>query len=220
MLRAFRIGYVISLISCLAHGLIYADLSRVEKLSEHYESGAHEAELASIAAAVQAQFSTRAAHDQQVVIFDIDDVAFCCYPFYKNVVEQGYVWEEFLQRSDSLDSYHDFLHHVQLPAFTSMLQLYQHFVSLGYKIIFLTSRKYDVYDLTVQNLHVAGYIGFERLIMRSEEDVKIRGGRFKERARTALVQEGYDIVCTIDDAEANLQGAHVGLAVKIPNYLF
>jgi len=217
---ALRARYIISLISCFAHGISCASSLPPEALYVHYEHGAHEAELASIAATVRAQFSTHAAHDQQVVIFDVDDVALSCYPFFKDIIQNGHVWEEFLQSPNSLDIYHEFLHRAQLPAFTPLLQLYQHFISLGYKIIFLTSRKYDIYDLTLQNLHSAGYIGFERLIMRSEEDIKIRGGRFKERARTALVKEGYEIVCTIDDAEANLQGAYVGHAVKIPNYLF
>ncbi len=55
--------------------------------------------------------------------------------------------------------------------------------------------------------------------MYAEQDSHLNGADFKEQARIRLAEKGYEILCTLDDINHNLQGAHVGYAVKIPNYL-
>ncbi len=215
-----RIGalFISSITSLLYYGTTHTQSSPDKILVIHYESGAHDKELETITATVRTQFATYATHDKQIILFDIDDTALSCYPFFKEVTQKGHVWNEYLQ-SHSMDGYYEFLRSVQLPAFAPMLQLYQHFINLGYKVMFLTARKDHAYDVTLRNLHAVGYTNFERLIMLTEKDYNVSGAKFKEQTRIQLFEEGYEIVCTLDDANGNLQGSHVGYAVKIPNYL-
>jgi predicted secreted acid phosphatase len=180
-----------------------------EATRAYYEDGGYDRDLAAIVTTVQAQFSQPAEHDKQVVIFDVDDVALSAYPFFK-AHDFGLAWTTWCST----------VQEGKLPAVEQMKALYQYFQKLGYKIVFITSRSSKFHEATHNNLITVGYTNFERLITRGIDQEKMHGAHFKEQERTKLVQEGYEIVCCIDDLENNLKGAHVGYAVKIPNMLY
>ncbi len=134
-MSVFCISYIIGLFH---HKTVHTTVARDQHITTHYESGTHDKELAAITQRVKIQFSLPALHDKQVILFDIDDTALSCYPFFKHIIQHGYVWDEYL-RSASMDTYYEFLRSTQLPAFTPIRELYQHFIDLGYKVIFLTN---------------------------------------------------------------------------------
>jgi len=189
-----------------------------KEIRVYYEQGHHDHVLASIAKTVRERFSTPAQHDKQVVIFDVDEVSLSPYPFFEHVTRNGSSWRKIHECPNGAAIYYQFLKHIQLPPFEHIYCLYRHFVDLGYKIIFLTYRPYEVREETLHNLRAVGYVDFDRLITPPAEPLALSGGAFKEQARIQLTAEGYEIVCCLDDYEENLQGAYVGHAVKIPSY--
>jgi len=201
---------IISMILSTAHAAALHNLENVKNAIEfHYEQGGYAKELQQIAQEVRARFSAPAAHAKQVIIFDIDEVALSAYPWYKE--------RDFGMTTDWLFHCWRFK---TFPATPAIKALYDHFRDLGYAIIFLTARYYEFYEPTHNNLRAEGYTEFERLITRSPEEVGMPVGAFKELARSRLVEQGYEIICCIDDNSAALQGKHVGHPVKIPNYLY
>lgn len=208
-LQTFRI----LILASLATANIFAELSSLrvtkEAVRHYYENGGYEADLKNIVSSVRALFMHPAQHAKQVVIFDVDETALSIYQWYKE--------NDF---GISYAVYCYVLREQKLPATPQIKELYEHFRSLGYAIIFLTARSEHLYEKTRNNLITEGYTTFEHLITRSKEEAHLPLGVFKESVRCRLVQQGYEIVCCIDDNHKALQGLHVGHPVKIPNYLY
>jgi len=185
------------------------NLARVkDAVQEYYEGDGYKQDLDKIVKVVCAQFAQPALHNKQVIIFDVDEVALSMYNWFKE--------RDFGMTSEF---YYPGLRVKHFPAVPQIKVLYDYFKNLGYTIIFLTGRYDEVYESTRINLIAEGYTEFEYLITRSsEEDLPV--GVFKELARLKLVEQGYEIMCCIDDNSSCLQGKHVGYTVKIPNYLY
>jgi len=208
-----KLGRLFLGIVCSSFYLLECELHNLETVKKtiihHYENGGFQQELHQVVASVRDRFPDRASHDKQVVIFDVDEVALSMYHLFKE--------NDFGMPGEY---YFNCLRTKTFAALLPIKELYEHFKDLGYTIIFLTSRKHEFYEKTRENLIEVGYSHFDRLITRSQEESSMPSSLFKEQARLKLTQEGYEIVCCVDDLEANLQGAHVGYPVKIPNYIY
>jgi predicted secreted acid phosphatase len=111
----------------------------------------------------------------------------------------------------------------QVHRFLQFLQvkdLYDYLLQKNAKIIFLTGRFQEEYDYTFQNLINEGFTTFDTLIVRRPEEQKLPAVEFKSNVRTALTQQGYDIIGNVGDQWTDLDGPYSGIKIKIPNYLY
>ena len=94
------------------------------------------------------------------------------------------------------------------------------FLTKEFKIIFLTGRNSNEYDVTYKNLIQEGYTTFDTLITQSKDDQKLKPQEFKSKVRTELTNQGYEIIGTVGDQWTDLNGPYSGIQIKIPNYLY
>jgi acid phosphatase len=180
-----------------------------ESVKEYYESGKFDEELDKVIREAKDKFSKTEFTENSVVIFDVDETALNNYEISKKM-GYGYVYE----------MVYEWTQDAKVPAFPQVKELYDHLLSKGLKIIFLTARRDDEYDATYENLITQGYAQFDTLITKSKNEYDMKSVDFKIAKRVELVQEGYEIIGTVGDQWSDLEGAHHGIQVKIPNYLY
>ncbi|KAK7304508.1 hypothetical protein VNO77_42389 [Canavalia gladiata] len=79
------------------------------------------------------------------------------------------------------------------PAIPPVLRLFDKLAEIGFKVILLAGRdKETLSQVTIDNLHNQGFIGFEQLIMRTAA-YKGQSATFKSYIRKQLEDEGYRI---------------------------
>ncbi|CAH1445992.1 unnamed protein product [Lactuca virosa] len=85
------------------------------------------------------------------------------------------------------------------PGIPAILGLFRNLVESGFKVFLISGRDETAFGLvTVQNLHLQGFFGFQRLILRSEAYKGQSGVVYKSEIRRKLVEEGYRIWGNVD----------------------
>jgi len=179
------------------------------EVMHYYESGCFAEELRTIVQHTKRQFTQPTADPKEIIIFDVDFTALNYYEHMKSI-QFGYV----------ANLFHQWIMAADAPAMPSMLALYTHFKELGYTIFFITERQPDEFEATQENLKRAGFEGYERLIIRSEEQCAIPYITYKGCIRAGLVAQGYKIIASASDQEQDFIGDNIGFPIRIPNYLF
>ncbi|KAI4331650.1 hypothetical protein MLD38_029815 [Melastoma candidum] len=110
----------------------------------------------------------------------------------------------------------------ECPAIPAMLGLFRRLIEAGFKVILLTGRNEEsLGEATVENLQSQGYIGYERLIMRSAAYRGQSAVTYKSAIRKQLVEQGYRIWGNIGDQWSDIQGEFAGnRTFKIPNPMY
>lgn len=197
-----------SSMSCF--GRTPVNLTIAKKRVEHYyECGRYDKDLNRVVKRAIQYFKKLKACPQDAVIFDIDDTVLSNYCDEKDI-RFGYIPKlshEWVMRADA-------------PAIEQTKCLYDYLCKRGFRIIFITGRKYDEYDATVKNLKNQGFHQFDKLIVRSKEEEGLSALEYKTVHRAKLVQEGYTIVGNIGDQWSDLRGGNSGYQVKLPNYRY
>ncbi len=147
--------------------------------------------------------------NNSVVIFDVDETALDNYGLAKQM-DFGYVYDLNKKWNEELKA----------PAIKETQDLYFYLLNKGIKIIFLTARNYNEYEVTYKNLIQVGYSGFDTLITQSKVDQNLKSQEFKSKVRTELTTQGYEIVGTVGDQWTDLNGPYSGIQIKLPNYLY
>ncbi|XP_074353338.1 acid phosphatase 1 isoform X2 [Apium graveolens] len=108
------------------------------------------------------------------------------------------------------------------PAIPATLRLFNKLVEAGFKVILITGRDEEtLYQATSDNLHNQGFIGYERLILRSAANKGQGGVVYKSEKRKQLVEEGYRIWGNVGDQWSDLQGDFIGnRTFKLPNPMY
>ena len=174
---------------------------------KYYTSGRYEKDLKKIVNRAIKHFKKVRLHEKQTIIFDIDNTILSTFPLEKSV-------------SFGCTPFHKWALEARAPVIPEVKRLYDYLVNQGFKIVFLTSRKYNEYDATIKNLKREGIITFDKLIVRQPHELKIKTVDYKSSCRKELTEQGYNIVGTIGDQQSDLDGPHAGYRVKIPNYLY
>ncbi|KAJ3699617.1 hypothetical protein LUZ61_003322 [Rhynchospora tenuis] len=107
-------------------------------------------------------------------------------------------------------------------AILPVLDLFNKLIERGYKVFLLTGRDDLTFrDITTANLHNQGFVGYERLIMRTA-DYKGKGAKFfKSAMRKQLMDEGYRLRGNVGDQWSDLQGDYLAdRNFKIPNPMY
>lgn len=107
-------------------------------------------------------------------------------------------------------------------AIPSVLGLFNKLIDHGFKVILLTGRNEDTLgQVTIDNLHNQGFIGYERLIMRTAEYKGQSAVMYKSYIRKQLENEGYRIWGNLGDQWSDLQGNSSGnRTFKLPNPMY
>ena len=178
-------------------------------VKDYYESGKYDEEMNEIINDTKEKFNKIEIKLNSAVIFDVDDTALSNYEISKRL-DFGYDYK----------IVQDWVLSAELPAIKQVKELYDFLKSKNVKLIFLTGRNFEEYDATYKNLISQGYTGFDTLIVRSEEQKKIKSQIFKSSVREELTKSGYDIIGTVGDQWTDLNGPYSGLQIKVPNYLY
>ncbi|XP_019465345.1 PREDICTED: acid phosphatase 1-like [Lupinus angustifolius] len=107
-------------------------------------------------------------------------------------------------------------------AIPSVLDLFNKLIDQGFKIILLTGRDEEIFhQVTIENLHNQGFIGYERLIMRNASYKGQSAVKYKSSIRKQLEDEGYRIWGNLGDQWSDLQGSSSGnRTFKLPNPMY
>lgn len=180
-----------------------------DKVMHYYEVGCFENELCRVIKKAKKRFSAPATSPRQVVIFDVDETALSEYRNLKSIAF-GYV--------PKLS--HEWVMCACAPAMPEVRDLYHYVLERGYHVIFVSGRRHNEAEATKRNLLEQGFTGFDRLIVRSQDEETLTAFKYKSEVRTRLTQEGYEIVGCVADQWSDLEGPYTGRAVKIPNYIY
>ncbi|TKY69007.1 Acid phosphatase 1 [Spatholobus suberectus] len=108
------------------------------------------------------------------------------------------------------------------PAIPSVLRLFNILVGKGFKVFLLTGRDEETLgQVTQNNLHNQGFIGYERLILRSAAYKGKSAVKYKSDVRKQLQDQGYRIWGNVGDQWSDLQGNYLGnRTFKLPNPMY
>lgn len=209
------LGFLLVLIQLTAVECVYSHKHPLnltiakEQVEQYHECGQYDRDLEAIVNKAIAHFNRVPARNNATVVFDIDDTVLSDYANEKEI-NFGYIPKlshEWIMRADA-------------PAIPQAKKLYDYLQKKGFKIIFLSGRKYDEYDASIKNLKEQGFTTFDKLIVRSKEEEKISAKHYKTKQREQLTQEGYRIVGTVGDQFSDIKGPYSGYRIKLPNYRY
>jgi len=198
----------IIIISCSPNQLVNLRIAK-DTVKDYYESGKYDEEMKEVIGDAKEKIDKVEIKKNSVVIFDVDETALNNYGLAKQM-DFGYVYDLNKKWNEELKA----------PAIKETQDLYFYLLNKGFKIIFLTGRNSNEYDVTYKNLIQEGYSGFDTLITQSKEDQKLKAQEFKSKVRTELTNQGYEIVGTVGDQLTDLNGPYSGIKIKLPNYLY
>lgn len=178
------------------------------KVEEYYECGKYDKETDKVVNKAIRHFKKIAVTCNSVVIFDIDETVLSNYCDEK-AISFGYI--------PKLS--HEWIMKAKMPSIPQTKRLYDYLVCRGFRIIFLSGRKHNEYDVTIKNLKEQGFHEFDLLIVRSLEEEKLTAQEYKTNRRRLLMQSGYKIVGMVGDQCSDLVG-YSEYMLKIPNYRY
>ncbi len=208
MKKFLALIFLFSLISCTSNEIVNLRTAK-DIVKDYYESGKFDEELNKVIADAKKKFNDVKPSKNSVVIFDVDETVLDNYELAKQM-DFGYVYELNKKWNQELKA----------PAIEQTKDFYNYLLQQGFKVIFLTGRNSDEYDVTYKNLIRAGYKGFDTLITQRPDEQNLKSREFKSKKRTELTNNGYEIVGTVGDQWTDLDGPYSGIKVKIPNYLY
>ncbi len=175
----------------------------------YYEAGRYDADLKRIVDNSINYFKKITPGEKSVVIFDVDDTVLTDYKEAK-AMSFGYI--------PKLS--HEWIIKANAPEIKEVKRLYDYLVKRGFRIIFMTGRKFNEHEATIENLKKRGFNTFDKLIVRQEHELKLIAVEYKSFRRKELSKEGYEIVGTIGDQFSDLEGGFSGYKIKLPNYKY
>ena len=208
MKKALTLLLTIIVISCSSNQIVNLGTAK-DIVKDYYESGKFDIEMNEVIKEAKEKFDKVEVKNNSVVIFDVDETALNNYGLAK-LMGFGYVYDLNKKWNEELKA----------PAIEQTKDLYNYLLNKGFKIIFLTGRNSNEYDVTYKNLIQAGYTQFDTLITQGVEDQKLNAQEFKSKIRTELTNQGYKIVGTVGDQWTDLNGPYSEIQIKIPNYLY
>ncbi|KAK9131075.1 hypothetical protein Sjap_011562 [Stephania japonica] len=151
---------------------------------------------------------------KEVWVFDVDETVLSNVPY-------------FSQHGFGPELFHSVAFNAWVTSKAPMLpeshKLYMtlHFFSENQNSIFLTGRSESQREVTGANLRKAGYIKWEKLILKGEEDVGKPVVVYKSEKRRELEKEGYKIVGNIGDQWSDIRGSGIGnRTFKLPDPMY
>ncbi|KAF8402457.1 hypothetical protein HHK36_010541 [Tetracentron sinense] len=108
------------------------------------------------------------------------------------------------------------------PAIPAVLGLFEKLIEGGFKVLLVTGREEETLgQATLDNLYNQGFIGYERLILRTSAYKGQSAVLYKSEIRKQLVGQGYRIWGNVGDQWSDLLGDCLGnRTFKLPNPMY
>lgn len=146
-------------------------------------------------------------------VFDVDETLLSNLPYY---AQHGYGSEIF----DHVEFDKWVLEGVA-PAIKPSLDLYNEVLRLGFRLVLLTGRAEDKRTITINNLTMAGFRNWDKLILRVEEDHGKTAVTFKSDKRKEIMEEGFRLIGNSGDQWSDLLGSSVAVrSFKLSNPMY
>lgn len=107
-----------------------------------------------------------------------------------------------------------------LPAITASLDFYNFAKKHDVAVFLICARKEHLAEITIKNLHNAGYHDWNGLYLRPASYKQKSFVDFKTNARKILINKGYDVIINMGDQYSDLSGGHADKTFKLPNPLY
>ncbi|PWA50752.1 acid phosphatase 1 [Artemisia annua] len=107
------------------------------------------------------------------------------------------------------------------PAIKPSLDLYNEVLRLGFRLVLLTGRAEDKRTITINNLTMAGFRNWDKLILRVDEDHGKTAVAFKSNKRKEITEEGFRLIGNSGDQWSDLTGSSVAVrSFKLSNPMY
>jgi len=181
-----------------------------EKLISYYEFDQYNTEVENICKEGLLNILKLEKKDNSAIVFDIDETILTDYPFFK---EKNFEWTI----EDAFEFRKKGISQVIKPVF----EFYKELIKLGFKIIFLTSRRDSLNEITIKNLTDFGINQYSELILLPIDlfNASIKHHEWKAKVRQELSNK-YNIAASISDSKKDFEGGNTGYCIKLPNYLY
>lgn len=194
------------------------NLDLVKKALRDYQKAAYAADLAAVFATARGYLESRAGEvSKPAVVLDIDETSLSNWPNI-DADDFGFIPDG---RCDTLPKgpcgFNAWVALGTADAIKPALEFFSAAKSKNVAVLFITARKESQRDITVNNLHRAGFEGWEKLVLLPGGD-KRTAQAYKAAARETLVKEGkYTIIANIGDQLSDLAGGWAECTFKLPN---
>ncbi len=146
-------------------------------------------------------------NDTQAVVFDIDETTLDNYENLKA--------DKFAVVNESSTAW---IISGKAPAIRGSKKIYDEAVSKGIYVFFITGRAESLRTATENNLNLAGYTKYEKMIMHDKtgETALV----YKTAARAVVERSGYRIILSVGDQDSDLLGGYTLNILKLPNPMY
>lgn len=148
-------------------------------------------------------------------IFDVDETCLSNLPYYQYSKRFGV---------DPYDpsAFAKWVQQGTCPAIPEVLAVFNKLIDNGFKVFLVTGRDSTALGrVTADNLRKKGFVGYERLFMRTALYKGMIATSYKSQIRRRLVEEGYRIWGNVGDQWSDLLGDYIGnRTFKIPNPMY
>jgi predicted secreted acid phosphatase len=103
------------------------------------------------------------------------------------------------------------------PVIKPMLELYNYAHKNNIAVFFVTGRRENQRNITVSNLKLAGYGGWQGLYLRPDDYQQKSIIPFKTTARRNIEAQGYEIIASLGDQNSDIKGGYTEKGYKLPN---
>jgi phosphoglycolate phosphatase-like HAD superfamily hydrolase len=187
-------------------------LERAERkraIHDYFATGEHDAIVESVVAEAMDKLlgDGKPLPRNAAVVFDVDDTVLGTHPSYRPVAVSRLTREA---RATMPKHFH--------PPISAVMQLYDALVAAGVKVLVLTGRYARHRKETVENLRWVGFDTWHDAAFREPHEEEMTARDYKEmRRREWAERHGLRIIGSVGDQLSDLEGAHAGHPVHIPN---
>jgi predicted secreted acid phosphatase len=177
-------------------------------LKNWVNSGQYNKDVSSVLESAYSYADSIKDNDKALILLDIDETMVSEYDF---MLSNDFAWTlPIIEQAQLITTF---------PAIQPTLSFYNYCILSNVQVGILTSRRESNRNVTEQLLHNAGYIGWYKLILRTDDDIGTIAD-YKLRMRKELVNNGYTIQCNIGDQLEDFFGGYASYDIKIPNNFY
>jgi len=208
VIGTFLLAFNVNAVNINTKGFSGADR---EKLKQYYESGLYFKEIEHLLVEAKDYLDRQLSQERPnrlAIVLDVDETAISNY--------RGLERVDFTSNPSAITA---IMMQANAEPILPVLQFYQHAISKGVTIFFISSRPNspELMDVTSKNLKNAGYTTWEELILKPLNKDKQSIQEFKTNSRRHITALGYDIILNIGDQQADMEGGYAEARVRLPN---
>jgi acid phosphatase len=198
------------------------NINKVKTQLTEYKAGNYDYDLAAVIADARVYIERRMKQPitKPAVVLDIDETSLSNWPNLK-ADDFGFFLDVQCESSDRPCGFNNWVMMGTAPAIPPTQQFFNYLISEKIAVFFVTGRREKQRAKTEENLEMAGFKGWTRLITQPDDDRTNSIVGFKSGQRENIEKEGYTIMANIgdqkSDLEGNASGAHAECGFKLPN---